>query len=204
MPLRPPPGRAAHPWLMRRIAMAERGAEILTDKHLALLRRRQELQEATQNANRRWCEAAGEAEVWLARALVVSGARAVRLAAPMGAARVDLEWANSLGVIHPSSVSVAPPDDGGALNHAGSTVDRAAQAHRCAVAAAAEHAALTLAHRLLTDEISLTARRLRAVQRRWIPRYQAALAELDLSLDEQEREDQARTRWGRAGHEVGS
>ena len=37
--------------------------------------------------------------------------------------------------------------------------------------------------------------RLRAVERRWIPEYETALAALELSLDESEREQGTRVRW---------
>jgi V/A-type H+-transporting ATPase subunit D len=64
-----------------------------------------------------------------------------------------------------------------------------------ALEAAARHAAAACALRQVRTELRATIRRLRAVERRWIPEYETALAALELSLDEAEREQGARVRW---------
>jgi vacuolar-type H+-ATPase subunit D/Vma8 len=47
---------------------------------------------------------------------------------------------------------------------------------------------------LIGREVALTRRRLRAIERRWIPRLEAALADLEAALEQQEREDRVRLR----------
>ena len=55
----------------------------------------------------------------------------------------------------------------------------------------------TLAGALERVEAGLhgTALRRNAIQRRWIPAHEGALADLELTLEELEREDGARVRW---------
>ncbi|HYA09559.1 MAG TPA: V-type ATP synthase subunit D, partial [Gaiellaceae bacterium] len=81
MPLRLPTGRAGRPWLVRRLATARRGAEVLDQKRQALLRLERRLAELLSEAEADWTEAAREAETWLARAAVIGGERALELAA---------------------------------------------------------------------------------------------------------------------------
>lgn len=64
-----------------------------------------------------------------------------------------------------------------------------------AVRAAARHAVAERANAELGAELARATRRLRALQKRWIPQYQTALAQLDLALDENQREQAARVRW---------
>ena len=77
----------------------------------------------------------------------------------------------------------------------GSALVYAAAAYRSALAAAGRFAAARLAHERVGAELRATTRRLRAVERRWIPQHEAALAALELALDEGEREEAARIRW---------
>ena len=87
-----------------------------------------------------------------------------------------------------------PPRDLVALG-GGSVVALAARAHAHAVAAAAEFAAARAAHEAIAAELAATARRQRAIERRWIPEHEAALRRIELALDEREREDVARVKW---------
>ena len=70
-------------------------------------------------------------------------------------------------------------------------------ARACADAtrAAVRYVALQRAEAELSAELRRAARRLRALQNRWIPQHEAALASLDLALDESQREQSARARW---------
>ena len=70
----------------------------------------------------------------------------------------------------------------------------AAAAYRHALEAAVEHAAVTTAAARVSTELSVTQQRLRAVRDRWIPELPTALHELELRLDEHEREELTRTR----------
>ena len=71
----------------------------------------------------------------------------------------------------------------------------AARACGEAARAAVRYAVAERADVELTAELSRAARRLRALQQRWIPQHEAALARLDLMLDENQREQAVRVRW---------
>jgi len=60
---------------------------------------------------------------------------------------------------------------------------------------ATRHAVAERAEAELSAELARATRRLRALQKRWIPQHEAALAQLDLALDENQREQAARVRW---------
>lgn len=171
---------------------------VLSEKRQALLRERRQIAEHLDEAREEWGLAAREAAVWLDRATVLSGARRLRLAAFYrgGEATVDLRWRNSLGVKHPVEAHVSLPPEAD-LSRLGSSTAliHAARTHRRAVEAAARFAALQLAFDSVSFELAATIRRLRAIERRWIPAHEAALAALAIALDEAEREDAARVRW---------
>lgn len=200
MPLRAPAGRGGRPWLLRRLDVAHRAADVLEEKRRALLRRRHELAARRDEAGAAWDAAARSAAEWHDRARVLSGARRQQLAVfhGRGRATVRLRWRNELGVVYPESVDVALPDpvDVGALGGS-AALARSAEAHRDAVVAAARYATARAAHDRVAAELAMTARRLRAIERRWIPQHEAALAGLEVALDEAEREDATRARWVR-------
>ena len=81
MPLRVPPGRAGRPWLVRRIEVGRRGADVLEQKRSTLLRERVRLAEEIAEATASWESRAAMASVWNARASAAAGPRALRLAA---------------------------------------------------------------------------------------------------------------------------
>lgn len=198
MPLRVPPGRAGRPWLLHRLEVARAGADVLEEKRRALLRRRDQLALEEAEARLEWERLAQEAVTSHHRALVLSGARRLRLAAFYGGGRADVrvQYRNLLGVTLPDSAQVdfTEPVD---LVPLGVTLPLALAAgiHRQALAAAARYASAREAHRRVSEECRSTARRLRAIEQRWIPRHEEALARLELTLDELEREDSGRVRW---------
>ena len=198
MTLRVPPGRAGRPWLLHRLEVARSAADVLEEKRRALLRRRETLAREVADARLDWDRLAGEAAELHRRARTLSGARRVRLAAFFGGGRADarVQWRNVLGVNLPTATEVAFTE---AIDLApfGATVPLvlAAGAHRRALTAAAEFARAREAHRRVSEELMHTARRLRAIEKRWMPEHEQALARLDLRLDELEREDSSRVRW---------
>ena len=197
MRLRPPPGRAGRIWLLRRLAVARRGKDVLEQKRRALRRRVEQLEEQLGEARREWETEAAEAETWWQRAAVLAGERPLELARASlsGRAEVTLTWRNTLGVVYPDSADVAVPQ--GELFPAGGSaaLAYAAQAHGRALEAAARVGAVWTAHRRASEELRATTQRLRAIERRWIPEHERALAALELALDEADREDTARVRW---------
>lgn len=197
MRIRRPPGRAGRVWLVRRLAVANRGRDVLEQKRRALARQLERLDAELAEARRDWDERAREAERWWQRAAVLAGERPLELAraAAQERAEVTLGWHNALGVVVPTEAAVSPP--AGHLFPAGGSAALAfaADAHRHALEAGARLGAATLARDRTATELRLTSQRLRALERRWIPEHERELRELRLALDEGDREDAARSRW---------
>ena len=198
MALRAPPGRAGRLWLTRRLEIARRGVDVLDQKRQALLREQQRLELALAAASGTWERLGPEASAWNDRALAIAGERRLRLAAGRagGSCQVDVEWRNALGTVFPAAATARPSaaSELVALG-GGSAVALAAQAHAAAVGAAVAQAAARAAHDAVAAELAAATRRQRAIERRWIPEHEAALARLELTLDEREREEIARARW---------
>jgi V/A-type H+-transporting ATPase subunit D len=196
--IRVPPGRAGRLWLVRRLEVARRGADVLDQKRQTLLRERLALIERLTEAAADWERTAAAAARWNDRALALAGARRLRLASlhRRNRAEVTVEWHNALGTFFPAKATVrlGPEPDFVALG-GGSGITHAAQAHAEALGAGARYAALRAAHEALTAELAATTRRLRAIERRWIPDHQAALRTLELTLEARELEDAIRVRW---------
>ena len=138
-----------------------------------------------------WDRCQGEAEFWLLRAALLGGERVIRLADDGQAADVQISYETIMGIRYPSdAVCTIPP----AATWDSPVLARARQVHRAALAAAAQHAAAAAAVRAVEAEVRATRYRLRAVQNRWIPRLEQALAELTFTNEELERADAARLR----------
>ena len=194
--LRLPPGRAGRLWLLHRIDSGTRGDEVLDQKRQALLREELRLRGEVERAEDEWRHRAAEAAAWLRRAAVLGGERALELACfyAGGGAEVELVWRNTLGVVHPAEARVSqwegrPPFVGSPA------LAPATTAHRRALEAAARFAVARASHESVAAELALTARRLRTIERRWLPEHRDALQALELRLDEEEREESTRIRW---------
>ena len=101
-----------------------------------------------------------------------------------------------MGLAYPVDAECLLPDQtrvGGVADTA--ALHYAVDAHRAALMAAVAHGAAQRAAELVSAELEATTRRLRAIERRWIPRLEAALREVGRRLDEREREDAVRARW---------
>jgi V/A-type H+-transporting ATPase subunit D len=200
MTLRVPPGRSGRSWLLRRLDIAHVGADVLEEKRRMLLQRRLQLEQEAENERAEWLQLAGTAAELGRRALVLSGARRLRLTTfySRGPAEVVVASRNLLGVVVPDHVDLRLPEpvDLAPLG-ASMPLVLAADAHGCALASGAACARAEQALRLVDAELARTARRLRALEKRWIPLHERALARLELSLEEAEREDAARRRQGR-------
>jgi V/A-type H+-transporting ATPase subunit D len=192
MALRVPPGRTGRLWLLRRLEVARRGAEVLEQKRGTLLRERLLLAAQLAQARAEWERKAAAASDWNARALTAAGPRGHRLVAlHADAATVAVTRRNVLGVVIPVSATV----DLGPTPEAGAVIRLSADAHAEALLAAAALAAVQAAHEAIEAELRSTVRRLRAIERRWIPEHEAALHRLQLQLDETELADIARALW---------
>jgi V/A-type H+/Na+-transporting ATPase subunit D len=196
MKIRHPPGRAGRPWLVHRLEVSRRGAELLDEKFRALLRERTRLEPVATAARTEWERIAREAERWLARAAMMSGERQLSLsAAAARPAAVTVRWRAILGVTCPSEASVAPYREAELMELGGNAaLLSAAMAHRRALGAAVQAAAAEEALRRVDAALHATRLRRNAIQRNWIPAHEKALHELELTLEELEREDGARLR----------
>lgn len=198
MPERVPAGRAGRLWLLERLDAARRGTDLL-DRKRQLLRREFDRLRLLVEARRRELGAAyAEAERWGTRAALLAGEEGIALVArPLaGRAQIDVTWRNTMGVIHPEDAHCrfpdVPPLDAAASSAA---LAPAAQAYRRALAAAVAVAVADEACERVGSELQATQRRLRAIQRHRIPELQAALMQLESTLDELEREERVVARW---------
>lgn len=193
-----PPGRAGVLWLQHRLGVAHRAADLL-DRKLRILRgERQRLELLVRRTEEEWAESSREADASLLLTLLVDGERAIRLASPSSPAEVAVQWEQSMGVRFPAAASCtvpaeepdAPPVGGAALVAAGA-------AHRRALEVGVEHAAALAALAMMEDEERSTRRRLRAIENRWVPRLDQAMARLRVGLDERDHAEAVRLRWAR-------
>jgi V/A-type H+-transporting ATPase subunit D len=177
--------------------VARRGHDVLEQKRQALLRQLERLEELLDDARRAWQESAREAELWWQRAAILAGERPLELAssAVSGRAEVNLVWRNALGVVYPSEATVAVPRGELFPTGGSAALPYAAQAHTRALEAGAQLGATELARERTARELQATTLRLRALERRWIPEHERALHEVELALDESERDESARVRW---------
>ncbi|HZC41670.1 MAG TPA: V-type ATP synthase subunit D [Streptosporangiaceae bacterium] len=186
-----PPGRAGRLWLVRRIAVASRAADVLDRKLRILTAELDRLRGEAERTSQEWDSRCRQAEQWLLRAVLLGGERAVELAPATAEAELTISYAVTMGVRHPAGARCVT---GRPAGWEGPAVAQARQAHQAALTAAAQHAAARAALAAVERETSITRYRLRAVRDRWIPRLRDALAQADFSLEELERADAARLR----------
>lgn len=202
--LRVPPGRAGRLWLLHRLGVARRGADLLGQK-LRILhdeeRRRALRARQTEQA---WVTAARAAETWLLRAALLDGQRVTRLTTAPPAARVELTWTDVMGTRYPDRATCllpAGPAAGLPTAAGGPAWEPARAAVAEAVAAAVQHAVACNAQQIVAAEKAVTQRRLRAIEDRWIPRLERALERVEVELEEFERADGVRLRRAAARRE---
>jgi V/A-type H+/Na+-transporting ATPase subunit D len=198
MALRIPPGRAGRTWLLARIEVAQRGAELLDRKRQVLLAEQTRIRAQVELAQEEWRDAAARVEVWTTRAGIVDGAIRLELLARhvREHASLELSWSNLMGAQLPAAeaIDVPNPPSVSALGGSSAAVqlaDACCQATR----AAARYAIAERTEAELSAELARAARRLRALRDRWIPQHEQALAALDVTLDEAQREQAIRVRW---------
>lgn len=193
MRVRYPPGRSGRLWLIDRLGVAERAASILHRKQHALRLEQHRLAELAERSSAAWTAAVRDAETWQRRAMILGARSDLETASSVASpASARLAWRTEMGVEFPGEAHCelppAPPIPGTPALAA------AVAAYRHALEAAVEHAAATTAAARVGSELTLTRQRLRAVRDRWIPELDAALRDLELRLDEHEREELTRTR----------
>jgi V/A-type H+-transporting ATPase subunit D len=198
MRLRHPPGRAGRLWLEHRVEVASRGADLLDKKRRALVQEHRQLRVLARETEAEWTRMAREAEAWLNRAAVLAGEEKVAmLAVQHPLAQVTVRWRSSMGVVFASEASVDLGVPTGGASGGSAAADLAVAAARRAVDAAVKDAVARSALKRISSELALTARRQRALERRWLPALTDAQKRLNGALDELEREEATRALWAR-------
>jgi V/A-type H+-transporting ATPase subunit D len=194
--VRHPPGRGGRLWLRRRLQAARRAADLLDSKLRILRREEQRFVTLAERTQEEWTAAVAEAERWLLRAALVGGQRGIRPDPSADPAGVEVTWASVMGVRYPSHATLRLPA-GQPRSPVAATAARpvAAAAYRRALEAAVAHAAADAAARVVAAEVAATRARLQAIEDRWVPRLEQALAGLDAALLEAETADNVRLRW---------
>jgi V/A-type H+/Na+-transporting ATPase subunit D len=194
--VRHPAGRGGRLWLSDRLDLARRAADLLVQKERVLLREQRRLVVLHDRTLTRWDDACRDAQAWMARAAALRGRRVVGLQRRDGEASADLVWRNSMGAYYPAEATCSLPEADPATDLAGtSAMTEASRAHRRALAYAVEHAATRRAVTEVERELAATRRRLRMLERHWTPALSAALHDLDVELEERERDDAVHARW---------
>jgi V/A-type H+-transporting ATPase subunit D len=190
-----PPGRSGLLWLRHRLDLTQHGSTVLRRKLTLLAGERERLRRRRAETARDWAAADGKARGWLQRATMLDGLETVAAAAEVPAAELTMRWATVMGVRYPEHPSVRfPPRLAELPVPGGAALVQAGEAYREAVQAAARHAASTAALAAVEAEIAATRRRVRALDRHWIPALEAALAARTQELAELEASDIARRR----------
>lgn len=189
-----PPGRAGRMWLRGRLATAERGRDQLDRKLRILIPERQRLQTRLRLRQEAWSAAYDEAQTWLLRAALLGGQDAIRAATPSRPADVEVTWASAMGLSYPEDAVVRDPAEDDEATPDNAAIVPATTACRAALLAGARAAAAQEAVARLESEIAVTRRRMRALDKRWLPWLREALARLELALEQTEQEDGMRLR----------
>ncbi len=189
-----PPGRAGRMWLRGRLATAERGRDQLDRKLRILIPERQRLQTRLELRQRAWSAAYDEAQTWGLRAALLGGEDAIRGATPARPADVQVTWTSAMGLSYPEDAVLAEPAPGDEAVPGNAAIVPATAASRAALLAGARAAAAQEAVSRLESEIAVTRRRMRALDKRWLPWLRDALARLELTLEQTEQEDGMRLR----------
>jgi V/A-type H+-transporting ATPase subunit D len=196
MPVLPgvPPGRAGHNWLRRRQAIAERGLEQLDRKLRILHPERQRLELRADRARADWRAACAEARTWLLRAALLGGQDGIRTARPDQEVGVTVRWTTSMGLSYPVEATLVTTGPTADQPRGNAAIVPATEAFRAAAMAGSRLAAAEEAVRRMDAEIAVTRRRLRALEKRWLPRLEESLAALELTLEQAELEEGMRLR----------
>lgn len=182
-------------WLRRREQTARHALDLL-DRKLRILRTEQErFHLIARDTEKRWQQAASVADRWGARAAALTGRNGFSWAATGLPASARIHWADVMGVTYPSHVDTTLPDaPPGARSPGSAALDRAGDAYRAAVRAAAEHAVAQSACQIIDAEVLAVRMRRTAIAQRWLPQVQRLLAELEARLEENERAETVRWR----------
>ncbi|HVD00084.1 MAG TPA: V-type ATP synthase subunit D [Candidatus Dormibacteraeota bacterium] len=196
MKIHHPVGRSGALWLRDRRQLATKGRDLLAQKRMVLSLERERLAAVAERAQADWRRAYASLDVWMTRAMVLGGPEQV-FHVPVRPARVTIRERSAFGVTYPSDIQVAAEPAATLAGGGSSALDIAAEHSVTAVRAGVELAAAQTALRRLENELRSTTRRVRAIERRWMPALIKAQAGLELQLEEKEREELVRAAWAR-------
>lgn len=190
----PPAGRAGRLWLRRRLTTAQRGSDQLGRKLRVLRGERDRLAERGSHAERAWWDAVAEARTWQLRAGLLGGQRAYAQFPPVDPVTVAVQWRTVGGLTIPVAAEVPDPAPESGTFTANAAVVAMTQSFGTALRAASELAVLDESLGRLDAEIGDTRRRVRALDKRWLPALRSALARVEEGLEFNEQEEAARLR----------
>jgi V/A-type H+/Na+-transporting ATPase subunit D len=180
--------------LIHRLELTRHASGLLHSKEEALERERARLEGHASRSLDDWAACCDEASQRLARARMLGAsdelARLVAVGAPP--ASVEPDWQTSMGITYPGGVECTPGEPPPVTSTAAlrPTID----AFGDALQAGARHAAATMALRRLDHELADTRRRRRAIEDHLEPSLERLVHELDLRLDEVDRDEALRVR----------
>jgi len=189
-----PSGRAGRMWLRRRLGAAERGRDQLDRKLRILVPEQRRLRILADGCQKDWVDACDDASVWMLRATLLGGQDAIRYAAAPVPVDVEVTWTTALGVRYPAAAGLAGVQVDVPRASGNAAIVPATVASKKALLAGVRAAAADEALRRVEAEIAVTRRRVRALDRRWLPQLHEALTALEQSLVQAEQEDAVRLR----------
>lgn len=195
--------RAERLRLVRKLELAHRGTELLRSKEEALQRERVRLEAHVARTEQAWnerCDNAAEA-LLRSRTLGASGELQSIIDRTPGSAQVNPHWETSMGIVYPGVVDAATGPTPTVTSTA--ALRPAIDCYEAALLAAAGHGATTAALHRLTAELGKTRRRRRAIEQRLLHSLESTLHDLDLHLDEQDREEALRVHTATRRRETG-
>ena len=185
--------RSARLHLRANLDLARHAVELLHNKEEALQREQARLEGHAKRTEQQWLDHCHDASTWLlrARALGASSEVTSMLDDAFQPAEVTVAWQAAMGVTYPGEVHCTPATPPNLTSTA--ALVPTTTAYQTALTAGAEHAAATAALHRLETELSNTRRRRRAIEQRLQPRLETQLHQLDLDLDERDRDAAVRT-----------
>ena len=180
--------------LMHRLELARHASGLLHSKEEALERERARLEGHASRSLDDWVARCDDASRRLTRARMLGASdelvRLVAVGAPP--ATVEPDWQMSMGIAYPGGVECSPGRPPSVTSTAAlrPTID----AYGEALQAGARHAAATTALRRLDHELADTRRRRRAIEDHLEPSLERLVHELELRLDESDRDEALRVR----------
>ena len=185
-----PRTRAGRLRLVARRALAQRASELLNSKEEALERERSRLEGYARRAEEAWRTRWARASDTAVRARMLGAADDLQGELRGNVATVEPHWQVSMGITYPGGVDVVAGDPPTLTSTA--ALGPAIDSSRAALSAAAEHAAAATAVSRVRAELTATRHRRRAIEDRLLPTLDRELHELDLHLDELDREEATR------------